>query len=109
MYYNGLGWMLQYLPEEFKSKEVCLEVCKRYPYAIRYVPNEFVEDDSFWNELLSNGCYTPLLNLEKDQEKHLSNKYRDFKKRLRKMTSYITDLIIRRQKRIGNFFKQAWC
>lgn len=84
MYYNGLGWMLQYLPEEFKSKEVCLEVCKRYPYAIRYVPNEFVEDDSFWNELLSNGCYTPLLNLEKDQEKHLSNKYRDFKKEVTK-------------------------
>ena len=84
MYYNGLGWMLQYLPEEFKSKEVCLEVCKRYPYAIRYVPNEFVEDDSFWNELLSNGCYTPLLNLEKVQEKHLSNKYRDFKKEVTK-------------------------
>ena len=84
MYYNGLGWMLQYLPEEFKSKEVCLEVCKRYPYAIRHVPNEFVENDSFWNDLLSNGCYTPLLNLEKDQEKHLSNKYRDFKKEVTK-------------------------
>ena len=80
MHYNGLGWMLQFLPLEFKTKEVCLEVCKRYPYAISHVPEGIIEEESFWEELLRNEYFTPLLELEKDQEKHLPKKYSEFKK-----------------------------
>ena len=78
--YNGLGWMLQFLPIEFKTKEVCIEVCKRYPYAIEHVPNKIIEDDSFWEELLRNEYFAPLLQLEKKQIKHLSKKYLELKK-----------------------------
>lgn len=78
--YNGLGWMLQFLPIEFKTKEVCLEVCKRYSYAIEHVPNKIIEDDSFWEELLRNEYFAPLLQLEKKQVKHLSKKYLELKK-----------------------------
>ncbi len=80
MSYNGLGWMLQFLPIEFKTKEVCIEVCKRYPYAIEHVPNKIIEDDSFWAELLRNEYFAPLLQLEKKQVKHLSKKYLELKK-----------------------------
>lgn len=78
--YNGLGWMLQFLPIEFRTKEVCIEVCKRYPYAIEHVPNKIIEDDSFWEELLRNEYFAPLLQLEKKQIKHLSKKYLELKK-----------------------------
>ena len=72
--YNGLGWMLQFLPIEFRTKEVCIEVCKRYPYAIEHVPNKIIEDDSFWEELLRNEYFAPLLQLEKKQIKHNMNR-----------------------------------
>lgn len=78
--YNGLGWMLQFLPIEFKTKEVCIEVCKRYSYAIEHVPNKIIEDDSFWEELLRNEYFAPLLQLKKKQVKHLSKKYLELKK-----------------------------
>ena len=78
--YNGLGWMLQFLPIEFRTKEVCIEVCKRYPYAIEHVPNKIIEDDSFWEELLRNEYFAPLLQLVKIQIKHLSKKYLELKK-----------------------------
>jgi len=63
-YWNGLGWMLQYLPEKFVNKDLCVEICSRYPYAISHVPDEIIKDENFWKETLANGNLTPLEYLD---------------------------------------------
>ena len=67
MNYNGLGWMLQFLPEKFKTTDVCIEVCKRYPYAIGHVPDDVIKEDIFWKEVLVANL-TPLMELDNKRE-----------------------------------------
>lgn len=73
--YNGLGWMLQYLPESFINEELCIEVCKRYPYAISHVPDDIVSSKTFWKETLSNDIFTPLLDLDSKKISLLPKEY----------------------------------
>ena len=48
---KGIGWAIKYVPEKFRTMELCIEAIKRSDYAIGYVP-EKVKTDDFWLEAL---------------------------------------------------------
>lgn len=79
-YWNGLGWMLQYLPKEYKTLDVCVEVCKRYPYAIQYVPDDHIKTEIFWEQVLTTWDCRQLMELTKEQEKMIPDYFRELKK-----------------------------
>lgn len=77
--YNGLGWMLESLPEKYITEELQVEVCRRYPPAVKTVlkqSNGKVLKEEFLDKIAAYGNYD---FLDWPEDKYLPQKYLDIK------------------------------
>jgi len=57
--YVGTLWMFQYLPEKFKTEDICLECCVKHFGCVKYLPKQYHSND-FYKKLFDAGRYNIL-------------------------------------------------
>lgn len=63
--YVGTLWMFQYLPENLKTEELCLECCLKHFACVAYLPKKF-HTVEFYKKLISEGQYSFLDEADSD-------------------------------------------
>lgn len=49
------GYFLKYVPEEIKTKDLCLEAVKKFPHSIEHIPKKFITSEFYLEIAKENG------------------------------------------------------